>query len=141
MHNTVPSVAQVVQIIAALTATAIALPVIMYAYGYSMPQLEQFFGFGAGDIAAKTFLGIAMVIMIFSARPRSRYLRAILAAISCGVLVYAVYGAASQSLLLGDTLIYLVGSFIGTTETLETKLPERAIQPASKFHQPPSLKP
>lgn len=139
--NSGPVVGQVVQIIAALTAIAITLPVIMYAYGYFMAQLEQFFSFDAGDIAAKTLLGVAMVIMIFFARPRSRYLRTFLGLISSMVLAYAVYGAITQSLMLGDTLIYLVGSFIGITETLEAKLPERSIQPASSLHQSPTAKP
>lgn len=140
MHNSGPIVGQVVQVIAALTAIAITLPVLVYAYGYSMTQLEQLFSFGGMDILAKTLLGTAMLVMIFFARPRSKYLRTFLAVLSSVVLVYAVYGAATQTLAIGDTLIYLVGTFIGISETLEAKIPERSIQPASKLHQTPTAK-
>lgn len=140
-HSSGPAVGRVIQVVAALTAIAITLPVIMYAYGYSMTQLEQYFSFGAGDVAAKTLLGVAMIIMIFFARPRSGYLRAFLAIASSIVLIYAVQNAVTQSLMLGDTLTYLVGTLIGITETLEAKLPNRSIRPASSLHQSPTAKP
>lgn len=134
-------VGRTVQVVAGLTAVAIILPVLLYAYGLSMTTLEQIFSFAALTILAKTLLAVAMLIMVFFARPRSKYLRVTIAILSGMVLAYAVYGAVVQELALGDALIYLIGSFIGLTETLEANLPRRTIQPAGNLHQTPTVKP
>ena len=112
------------QIAATITALAITLSVTLYAYGYYMTTLEELFTYSAAGLVTKTLLGIAMLILMFFARPRSKFLRYTLGTIASIVLAYTVFGALSQTLALGEAVVMLIGTLAAMNEAVEGELPQ-----------------
>lgn len=118
------------QVVASITALAIIASINLYAVGNHLGLLEQLFSFSAAGLIIKTMLGIAMLIMVFYSRPRSQLLRMVLGTIASIVLAYTTFGAFSETLALGDAIVYFIGTFIAMTETIEAKLPIASQTPA-----------
>lgn len=128
------------QLLCGLTAIAITAPIMIYAYGYNPSSIEKFFSFSALGLIVKVLLGIAMLILVFFARPHSPYLRAVLTMIAAIALVYTNYSIFTETLALGDGIVYFVASLIAMTESVEAEIPRRNQIPAQAIHYSPSLK-
>lgn len=107
------------RLLSALTTLVIIGSTMTFAYGQSLTLLSQYFSFSYLSLFIKVLLALAMLIIMFFARPRTEFHRVVVGAIGLITLSYAAYGAFSQSLPLGDAILYFIGAFIAVTESLE----------------------
>lgn len=118
---------QINQAVAAITALSITTTISVFAFGLSSVDLEQYFAYDIVGLIVKVLLACAMVSAMFIARPRNQLHRLTLGVVASGALLYATYGAITDTLLLGDAVIFFFGAFIAMTESLETSLAHRRI--------------
>lgn len=85
--------------------------------------LQSQFSLNLFDSIIKFLVLGALTIILFVGRPRLTALRRVLGIVAAITLLYAVIGAYSADLALGDTVILFFGALIVTIESLEPTLP------------------
>lgn len=104
---------------ATLTTTAILASTLIFAYGYYLNDLEKLFSYDLLSMIFKFVLGVAMIIIVFFARPRWIGHRILLGVIATAAMGFAGFGAFTNTLLTGDALIYAFGAMIAAFEATE----------------------
>lgn len=105
--------------IAVATTFLIAMVVMLFAFGYYTGPLQEVFSFSSSSLIVKFFIAVGALIIVFFGRPRSRFHRIFLGIVASAALCFGAYGAFTSSLLLGDALIFIVGTMAIMVETIE----------------------
>lgn len=131
---------RIIQFIAILTAISLIIPTTLFMHGQILPFLETVFNFDTAGIITKILLACSMILLALFHRPRSVYLRFVIGLFASAALIYANYGAFTNTLVPGDALLYFIGCLLALAETAEAKLPHRTNLSARALHRTPEIR-